>query len=103
MGNLGAKYREGPWELDDFLQHWVKGKDGKGDICKVSIHTGADEIKGTDLANAHLISTAPESVEFIADLMPTFEVMKASGLFDKEQIDEIIFKAENILKKAYNL
>jgi len=58
-------------------------------------------------ANAHVISAAPEAIEFIADLMPVLEELKC--LFNEEkyqaasdQTNLIIARAEGILKKAYN-
>lgn len=53
------KGTKGPWQLDE-LPNWVKGKDGVGDVCRVSNHSGYEELRGSDLANANLIVAAPE-------------------------------------------
>lgn len=47
-------------------------------------------------ANAHLVSAAPEAIEFIADLVYAL----SNG--DDHLVAEMIPRAEEILKKAYN-
>ncbi|SRR6184192_340734 len=48
-------------------------------------------------ANAHMISAAPEAIEFIADLLYSL-----SCDIPKMDIPEIMHRGEEILKKAYN-
>lgn len=49
-------------------------------------------------ANAHMISAAPEAIEFIADLLIWIE----NTDFTQDEVKEKISRAEEILKKAYN-
>ena len=94
---LASKATKGPWELDKDLPHWVKGKDGIGDVCKISNHSGYEDLRGTDLANAHIISVASEAIDFIADLL---HEMSSPGTINGVYW---VNKGEEILKKAYNL
>lgn len=50
-------------------------------------------------ANAHLISAAPEAVEFIADLL--WALHDTKHILPNE-VYNVVIKAEEILKKAYN-
>lgn len=93
---LTSKHAKHRWQLDKDLPHWVKGKDGVGDICKISNHSGYEDLRGSDLANAHIISAAPEAIEFIADLLEKFD----KGLPFDAVVD--VQRAEYILKKAFN-
>ena len=54
---------EGPWVIEKNMSTWVKGKNGVGDICKISGHLGNDKLSKKDKQNAKLISKAFELLE----------------------------------------
>jgi hypothetical protein len=98
---LASKHTHGNWEVKKLLDYFVVQTSYEETICDCGYcNRNTDAI---DSANAHLISAAPEAIEFISDLMPIFELMNERILFDKRDIDKLISGAEAILKKAYNL
>jgi hypothetical protein len=101
---LASKHTPGPWEVDNFIPHWIKGKKNVGDICMISNHSWYDKLQGADLANAHIISAAPEAIEFIADLLDTIRGNRDFNSPISKTTMEIFYnRGEEILKKAYNL
>lgn len=106
---LAWKGTPGPWHIEinqrnDIL---VIGQH-KGSEWSVA-HTGSTKAAESKsmTATSHLISAAPEAVEFIADLLPMLDKLKVlltvspSDIGHKE-LDKTIALAEEILKKAYN-
>jgi hypothetical protein len=74
-------------------------------ICGIWASSEGDDRREGSEANAHLISAAPEAIEFIADLMPFLEGIK--DIFNENDkstlsIEGLIIMCEDILKKAYN-
>lgn len=110
---LASKHTPGPWTAEHMDEGcWISGVDrDEPVICDITARLMVyDEqtkqheecLQDEDIANAHLISAAPEAMEFIADLMPIFELINERNLFNKRDIDKLILGAEAILKKGYN-
>lgn len=100
---LGATYTPGPWGC-------VKASEGNlavrcpgyliATLNKPGHWSDQEERYAREMAryeaDQHLISAAPEAIEFIADLL---EVLSKG---DDHLVAEMIPLAEEILKKAYN-
>lgn len=94
---LAFKGTPGNWfyqDDSDVYTHIVRPVDNPGTII---CHLGQDT-SGEYEANAHLISAAPEAVEFIADLLEWMETTD----YSIDEVREKVARAEEILKKAYN-
>ena len=72
--------KPGPWVIEKSMNYWVKGKNGEGDICKISGHAGDDALTKTDRANMKLIRAAPELLE---QLKSARDVLVMASLIDK--------------------
>lgn len=106
---LAFKGSLGPWTAEHMDEGcWVSGVNrNEPVICDITARLMVyDEqtkqheecLREEDIANAHLISAAPEAVEFIADLLYSL-----SCDTPKMDIPEMIHRGEEILKKAYTL
>lgn len=113
---LASKHTPGPWKF--VHQAHATRKSGLGmrygvfadvinhekrDVDRWLFNIRLDRTEDLDIhqeaeANAHLISAAPEMVEFIADIVH----MMSSSNFPQGCIDAFIKSGEEILKKAYN-
>lgn len=87
--NIESKHTPAPWEvvLEDDC-YYIQ-----------PINESFIVLSSNDLANAHLISAAPEAIEFIADLVNKICTRKITD----GDLEDFVEKAEPILKKAYNL
>lgn len=105
---LASKHTKGIWQVVDTYENyepytpdtpqiiiWDGDEQASGPICDMG--EMGDMNYAEALANAHIISAAPEAIEFIADLLEKFD----KGLPFDAVVD--VQRAENILKKAYNL
>lgn len=110
---LSSRHTPGPWNVK-LHEHMVSIHTGGTDedidgvdptICGIWARAEGDDRRPQCEANAHIISAAPEAIEFIADRMGWFDNLRNMLIFmeaDTTNIDKIIADAEIILKKAYN-
>lgn len=89
-----------PWEQDENgLPQWIKGKEGIGDVCKVSGHNGNGEMTTKDEANAKLIAATPE---LLVALQKVYDLAKQCGLQEDLDFEEVDYIG-NAINKALGL
>lgn len=106
---LSSKHTKGIWQVVDTYENyepytpdtsqiiiWDGDEQASGPICDMG--EMGDMNYAEALANAHIISATPEAIEFIADFL---QILQDKEVYLKNE--ELISRAECILKKAYNL
>lgn len=103
---LSFKGTPGPWKFVHARHYTIPSGDGQRYAVKAGEHwlinikldrTVDIPVHQEAEANAHMVSAAPEAVEFIADLLN--ELQTQGFLSD---IDKWLDRGELITKKAYN-
>lgn len=104
---LASKHTPGPWNVK-LTEKMISIHTGSTDedkdgidptICGIWAAQFDDDRRPESEANAHLISAAPEAIEFIANIVH----MMSESNFPQACKDSFIKTGEEILKKAYNL
>lgn len=92
------KGHKGPWLISPSTKNWIVSQPERSDICKISDHNGYDDIRGKDLANAHLIASAPELLNALQSL-----VEELDGQFLSTSTNLYIENANKAINKALGI